>query len=70
MRRLRGRYTVAWVALLGALAGLEVAALVDDGSGDTLSEHVWALLDAQPLLAVPLVGVLGWVTVHLVGGRR
>lgn len=57
---------LAWLLLALAFAALEGIALLNGIPGDTFSDLVWSLLEAAPVLAVPLVGFLGWLTWHFV----
>jgi len=63
-------YTIGWASWALAGLALEIMALLDKrGSGDTLSEHIWWLLQWPPVWFVAL-GLLLWVAVHLLSGGR
>lgn len=57
---------VAWIAIVAVVVGLESTALVNDSPGDTFSALVWDVLAAVPVLALPIVGFLGWLAWHFV----
>lgn len=57
---------VAWLTIVGAFAILDGIALVNEAPDDTFSAQIWALLGVVPVLAVPLVGFLGWLAWHFV----
>lgn len=57
-------YTAGWAAIAGAFAALETLALIDPGKGDTLSEHVWGILDFHPLAWFLGAGGLIWMVRH------
>lgn len=67
-----------WVALLGACALVELAAILNKKKGDTLSEHVWKWFAVKDKKRVGWLGfrrtmlLLGmvWLTVHFVTGGR
>lgn len=63
-------YTLAWGAIALATAVLESVALIDPGRGDTLSEHIWALDHALPILRIVGVGFVTWLGYHLFVDRR
>jgi hypothetical protein len=70
----------AWICWSALFLGLETAALVRKDKGDTLSEHVWRLLDVTNrnrgaalawhvrLRRSVLVMGLAWLVVHLLTG--
>ena len=58
------KYTVAWVSWIIGFIVIEGIALLDAGRGDTLSEHVWALLDFTPVLWWVGGGFMLWLTGH------
>lgn len=60
----RWGYTAGWALIALAFTGLEALALVDPGKGDTLSEHVWGILDFHPLLWFMGAGGLIWMVRH------
>lgn len=72
---LKRGYTVAWVAIAGAVVALEVVALLDEGDGDSASAHVQYWLEtnrwARPALAAGL-GVLAyhWLIGNYYGQRE
>lgn len=57
-------YTAGWLLIGLLFAALEALALIDPDSGDTLSEHVWGLLDFHPLLWFLGAGFLLWLSRH------
>lgn len=63
------RWAAIWIVLLALPASFEAWTLLNDVPSDTLSAQVWALLDAQPLAAIPLALFLGWLAVHWLGRR-
>ena len=63
-------YTIGWAVLGAAFALFEGLALANPGSGDTLSEHVWASFAAFPLLRIPVALGLGWVAWHFLKPRK
>jgi hypothetical protein len=61
-------FTVAWVLLGAAVAVIEGLALVNRKKGDTLSEHVWAVMKLGRAARVVLVLFWCWLSIHLVTG--
>lgn len=69
--KLNWRYTAGWLAIAGAVAGLELLALTPaTGSGTTLSENVWGLLGLHPLIWLGGVAFFAWLLPHFFLGRR
>lgn len=64
MKLPRGIYTAGWVVIALAFAALEALALIDPGTGDTLSEHVWGILDFHPIVWFMGAGGLIWMVRH------
>lgn len=60
------KFTLAWVAIFALIIAVEGIALVNRDDGDTLSEHVWAVLDLSPALALPLGAFFLWLFLHFV----
>lgn len=58
------RYTIAWTIWVAWFIFVEVCAIVDPDTGDTLSEHVWFLLRPWPVWFV-FAGFLAWLLIHL-----
>lgn len=63
------RWRAAWAVLLAIPASFEVWTLVNASPNDTLSAQVWALLDAHPILGIPLALFLAWLTAHWLGRK-
>jgi hypothetical protein len=61
-------FTVAWGLVGTAVAVIEGLALVNRRKGDTLSEHVWALLKLGRAARVVLVLFWTWLGIHLFTG--
>lgn len=59
----RGKWWIGWALWLVMFAILETMALLDPRSGDTLSEHVWWVLQA-PVLWFVGAGFMVWLTIH------
>ncbi len=59
-----------WMLWLGAFVVMEGLALLDDESGDTLSESIWSLQHRFPTLTVGLAFLLGWLFWHFVVDKR
>lgn len=57
------KYTWLWIAWAAGFFAIEISAVVSDASGDTLSEHVWALLNLPALSFVGL-GFAAWLVWH------
>jgi hypothetical protein len=70
MNRLDWRWAAAWAALGLVALGLETAALVSEGRGDTLSESIWALLGIHPLVWFIGLGAAAWAIRHLWWRKR
>ena len=58
--KLNWRFTAGWLAIAAAAGGLELWALLDSGTGDTLSEAIWFGLGRQPLLRFVGLGGAAW----------
>ena len=50
-------YTLVWIGWILVFAVFETLALLDPGSGNTLSEHVW-YLTSSPVLKLTFAGFL------------
>lgn len=61
--KLDAKYTIGWVIWVAGFAVLEGLALANRQAGDTLSEHVWALLDV-PVLWWIAAGAFVWLGGH------
>ena len=65
-------YTWLWIGWIVAFFLIEGAALLNKPYGDTLSEHVWALVRGQgrhvKLRRFLLLTLLAWLLVHLLSG--
>jgi len=57
-------YTFGWLLLGLGFATLEGLALADADPGDTLSEHVWWLLDLHPIAWWLALGLAAWAVRH------
>lgn len=68
--KLNRKYTVAWAGLTALFLGIEGAALLNPGSGDTLSEHVWDFLAGGWSRYLLVGGLLSWLVVHFLGRGR
>lgn len=69
MSGLHRSYSVWWAALLTIGGVLEAVAIYRRGPGDTLSEHVWAVMLGWP--GAPIYAVLAWVLLwHFPWGAR
>ena len=68
--KLNWRFAAGWLAIAAAAGGLELWALLDSGSGDTLSESVWFLLGFHPVIWFGALGVTAWLLQHFFLGRR
>jgi uncharacterized protein YceK len=66
---LKRPYTVAWVALAGAVVALEVVALLDEGDGDTVSAHVQYWLETRSWARPALAAGLGLLAYHWLIGN-
>jgi uncharacterized protein YceK len=66
---LKRPYTVAWVALAGAVVTLEVVALLDEGDGDSASAHVQYWLETQRWARPVLAAGLGLLAYHWLIGN-
>ena len=68
--KLNWRFAAAWLAIAAAAGGLELLALLDSGTGDTLSELIWFGLGSHPLVWFVGLGVAAWLAQHFFLGRR
>ena len=66
MRLPRWWNTAAWCAWAAEGAILEGIALRQKRRGDTLSEHIWALVRLPPVWWTVL-GLMIWATLHFLG---
>jgi len=61
-------YTVSWVLWLLAFVIIEWLALKDIDTGDTLSEHVWAVMfqdgRPRPVIYYLVAGFMVWLLLH------
>lgn len=60
------RWRWLWVAWLGLFLVIELPAIFNSESGDTLSENVW-LVTRIPFFWWLLAGFLVWLVAHLLG---
>jgi hypothetical protein len=58
-------YTVAWIVWILAFIVIESKAIARKAEGDTLSEHVWAILKYPPAWWVG-AGFMVWLTGHFI----
>ncbi|MFG3715781.1 hypothetical protein [Micromonospora sp. NPDC047730] len=72
-----GNYAATWLLWFLYFALVELRALFNSRTGDTLSEHVWqwfAVGGGRPvdgwarLRRTVLLGFMAWLTLHFVGG--
>ena len=68
--KLNWRFAAGWLAIAAAAGGLELWALLDSGTGDTLSELIWFGLGSHPLAWFVGLGVAAWLGRHLFLGKR
>lgn len=78
MDLLDGNYTILWVVWILGFLGIEAAALFNKKRGDTLSEHVWALIGntkrgypktkTHKVARGALAALLAWLGFHFFGG--
>lgn len=66
-------WTVAWVLWLVMFAVIEIPALLNKRSDDTLSETIWAWFKIREsrqwnIRRFALAGFLVWLLVHMVAG--
>ncbi len=59
-------YTIGWIGWIIYFVVLETIAVIDQDTGDTLSEHVW-FVAYQPVIWWLLAGFLMWLTLHFLG---
>jgi len=57
-----------WIIWLGLFLAIELPAIFNDESGDTLSEHIWALASISFFWWL-LAGFLVWLTAHFLGPK-
>ena len=71
--KLNGKYTWGWVLWILGFLGLEYAAIKDKRKGDTLSEHVWAVIGTKHkgkktalmwVARIGLAGLFAWLIPH------
>ena len=58
-------YTTGWLMLLTLAVGLEGLALWDTDKGDTLTEHVRAILFFHNVIWFAAIGAAAWAVLHL-----
>lgn len=67
-------YTIGWVTWILAFVALEALALLDRDRGDTLSEHVWAVIFVggrpRPVIYYLVGGFLVWLVMHFLARGR
>ena len=59
-----------WIIWIGMFLVLEFFAIVNDTPDDTLSEHVWSLMNASSFIGFSVVALLVWLIYHFVYERR
>jgi hypothetical protein len=59
-----------WMAWLGAFAGLEAWAIIDQDPGDTLSETIWFLQGQWAGLTYGLAALFVFLIAHFIIDRR
>lgn len=59
-----------WSAWLLAFVVIETWAILDKDPDDTLSEHVWTLMNASSFITFSVVMLLVWLLYHFVWERR
>jgi len=60
-------FTLAWISIIVSGLALEAVALLRKGRGETLSEHVWALLRKSVVIWFLGLGLFAWLAVHFFG---
>lgn len=60
----RRTFTIGWLVWAAAFVVWETLAILDPATGDTLSEHVWALLDGGWARYFLLGGPFIWLGIH------
>jgi hypothetical protein len=57
-------YTVAWAIWIVYFLAVETIAILDKDRGDTLSEHVWAIVRSSSFAWFMVGGLLIWLVYH------
>lgn len=58
-------YTLGWGLIVLAAVGLETLALRDKDTGDTLTEHIRAILFFHNIIWWVAAGAMAWAVLHL-----
>lgn len=59
-----------WAGWILYFLVVEFWAILDSDPDDTLSEHVWTLINASSFIGFMVVGLLVWLIFHFVWERR
>lgn len=59
-----------WMAWIAMFLVIEFWAIIDDDPNDTLSEHVWSLMNVSSFIGFAVVSLLVWLIYHFVYERR
>lgn len=68
--RLNTPWPYLWLAWVIAFLVIEFWAILDGDADDTLSEHVWSLMNASSFIGFAVVALLIWLVYHFVWERR
>ena len=63
-------YSWFWIAWVASAIVVEVVALIRPGLHDTLSEHVWFLMQRRPVWIWIIGCFLTWLLVHFLSKGR
>ena len=68
--RLNTPWPYLWAVWILYFLVVEFAAIFNDSPDDTLSEHVWTLMNASSFITFAVVSLLVWLIYHFVWERR
>ena len=63
-------YPYLWIGWIVSFLVIEFVAIADSDPDDTLSEHVWTLMNASSFIGFAVVSLLVWLIYHFVWERR
>ena len=59
-----------WIFWIGLFFAIEIPAILNDDSGDTLSEHVWATIKLGSFFWFAVAALLVWLIYHFLWEGR
>jgi hypothetical protein len=61
---MNNRFGLLWLLWIVVFLAIELTAAANHKTGDTLSEWVWHVCTAHPVVYFPFAGFLVWLVLH------